>query len=231
MIDMICFAFCEEKYTTGASKMHIGAVLKEALHHKPFLKVTVMWTAWCFTSNIASPYMNRYSMNEMGLSFMEIMIFVTMAASVGTMLTIRRWGRLIGTIGSRKVMLIGCIGTVVTQGAYMFAAPHWVVPQLIGNLFGAMFWSGCNLAANSLQLSAFPEEGKASYIALFSCATCLLGTALGTLTGGTILEWFHAAGLFIGWLDRYKALLLLGIICRMTAVLILVPKLPNDDMN
>ena len=227
--DMVCFGFCEERYTVPPARLHVAGVFKDAVKHEPFRRVTLMWLAWCFTSNIASPYMTRYSMNEMGLDFMQIMIFVTMAASVGTILSIRQWGRAIGTMGSCRVMLLGCVGTVVAQGAYLFSTPGNVIPPLIGNLFGAMFWSGSNLAANTLQLSSSPEEGKASYIAIFSCVTSLAGTALGTVFGGALLEaWSAGTFSFLG-MDRYKTLLLLGMAARLAATLLLVPRLPKDD--
>ena len=231
MTDMLCFSGCEEKYSTPPARSHIKDVLRAALKHKPFVRLTLMWTAWCFTSNMVSAYMNRYSMNEMGLTFMQIMIFVTMAASLGTMLSGRTWGKLMGTIGGRQVMLIACIGTVLCHGFYLFSTPGNVLPPLLANLLGAIFWTGSNLAANTLQLSATPEEGKASYIAIFSCTTCLVGTALGTVCGGALLEWLGGLGqitLLGGALDRYKVLVILAMVLRMAAVLLLVPRLKEN---
>ena len=58
-----------------------------------------------------------------------------------------------------------------------------------------------------MQLSTSPDEMRPSYIAVFSCVTALVGTTLGTLTGGVLLESWEKAGWFAGAFDRYKALI------------------------
>ena len=91
-----------------------------------------------------------------------------------------------------------------------------------------MFWSACNLAANNMQLSASPDETRPSYIAVFACITSLAGVTLGTLVGGSLLEWWEGAGMFAGAFDRMKALVLLSVILRLAVALFLVPPLQND---
>ena len=114
------------------------------------------------------------------------------------------------------------------DGFYLFSTPGNVAPALLRNFVGALFWSGCNLAANSMQLSASPDETRPSCIAFFACVTSLMGTALGTLTGGLLLEGWQSAGWFSGSFDRFKALILLAVILRLTVAIFLVPPLQND---
>ena len=63
---------------------------------------------------------------------------------------------------------------------------------------------------------------------MFSCVTSLAGTALGTLLGGSLLEAFSASGCFTGSLDRYKVLVLIALVLRLTVILVMVPRLNND---
>ena len=228
MLDMICFGFCEEKYTAPARKLKLGGMVREVLQNRPFLRLIIMWTAWCFTSNMCGPYLGRYSVNDMGLSFTQMMIFSTAAASVATVLVMSRWGRALNQFGCRSVMLVAGVAASMTDAFYLLSVPGSVWPVLLRNFFGAMFWSACNLAANSMQLSASPDETRPSYIAVFACITSLAGVTLGTLFGGSLLEWWEGAGMFTGSFDRMKALVLLSVILRLAVALILVPPLQND---
>ncbi len=228
MADMICFGFCEETYTTNAERLHFREIMGEIVRNRSFLRFAVMWTAWCFTANLCDPYLGRYSMNEMGLNFTQMTVFGTAAASVGTLFVMRKWGHMLDQYGGRSVMMMAALAGSLCNLFYLFSSPGSIWPVLLRNLIGAACWCGSNLAANSLQLTMSPEKSKASYIAFFSCVTCLLGSALGSLTGGAILEGMHTMGLFTGSFDRYKALVVFSTILRFATVLIFVPRLDND---
>ena len=228
MLDMTCFGFCTEQYSTPPRRLHLGAVIKEILRNRPFCRLIIMWTAWCFTSNLCAPYLSRYSVNDMGLSFTQMMIFSTAAASVATVLVMSRWGRALDQYGCRSVMMVAAVATSLTDAFYLLSVPGSIWPVLLRNFMGAMFWSGCNLAANSMQLSASPDDSRPSYIAVFACVTSLVGVALGTLAGGSLLEGWEAAGWFTGALDRMKMLVILSVVLRMLVALLLVPGLEND---
>ena len=228
MLDMVCFGFCTEKYSDPPRRLRFRSVLKSIRENRPFCRLVIMWTAWCFTSNLCAPYLGRYSINEMGLSFMQMTVFGTAAAAIATILVMPRWGRTLNQYGCRNVMLFSTLATSLTDAFYLFSVPGSIWPVLLRNFLGAACWSGCNLAANSMQLSASPDEGRPSYIAVFACITSLAGVALGTLCGGTLLETWESMGWFTGGLDRMKALVILGVVLRLLVTLRLVPPLEND---
>ena len=228
MLDMICFGFCKEQYSAPPRRLHLRSVIREILKNRPFLRLVIMWTAWCFASNLCAPYLSRYSVNEMGLSFTQMMLFGSVAASVATVLVMTRWGKAMNQFGCRSVMLVAALATSLTDAFYLFSTPGNIWPVLLRNFLGAMFWSGCNLAANSMQLSTSSEEARPSYIAIYACITSLAGVALGTLTGGFLLEQWEGAGRLIAGLDRYKVMILLSVVLRMAVALLLVRPLEND---
>ena len=204
-------------------------MLKTIFRNRPFVRLVIMWTAWCFSSNLCGPYLGRYSVNDMGLSFMQMMIFGTAASSVAAILVMQRWGRALNEYGCRSVMLVAAFLAGIMDAFYLFSSPGSVWPVLLRNFFGAMCWSGSNLAANSMQLSATPDEGRPSYIAVFACVTSLIGVALGTMCGGALLESWESAGWFAsGGLDRLKMLVLLSVVLRILVAVFLVPPLEND---
>lgn len=229
VLDMLCFAFAPEAWSAKPRKDPFRKTMLEALRNKPFMRLTIMWTAWNFTANLSGSFLTPYAMNSMGLNFMQITIFGTVAASVATVLAVPRWGRTLDRFGSKNVMLIGCIGASLTPAFYLFSTPGSIWPTLLHNVVGALFWSASNLAANSMQLSASPDESRPTYIALFSCITALAGVALGTLCGGWFLEWCNGAGLFTGFFDRYKVLILISVVLRFGFTLLLVPPMSNEN--
>lgn len=229
VMDMICFGFAKDEWVSGNNKLSFFRTIKGILKDKPFMRFTIMWTAWCFSSNMAGSYLTPYAMNSMELSYMQITVFGTVTASLFTVIAIRRWGHLLDRFGSRNVMLISALIGSVTQMFYIFSVPGSIWPTFLYNAVGALFWSGSNLAANGLQLSASSAEERPSYIAVFACITALAGTALGTLCGSTILTACEVRNLFTGYFDRYKLLITIATVLRVLTVIIFVPKMPNEN--
>ena len=228
VLDMICFGFCKEQYNSPPLRLHLSGVIRDILKNRPFLRLVIMWTAWCFASNLCAPYLSRYSVNEMGLSFTQMMIFGSVASSIATVLVMTRWGKAMNLFGCRSVMLVSTLATSLTDAFYLFSSPGNIWPVLLRNFIGAMCWSGCNLAANNMQLSTSSDEAKPSYIAIYSCVTALAGVALGTLTGGFLLERLESVQFSVLWFDRYKAMILLSVALRLLVALLLVRPLEND---
>ena len=228
-LDMICFGFVKELWKVEPPQIRLKKAVGDVLRNRPFMRVVAMWTVWCFTANMAGAYLVPYAMNTMGLSALQITVFGTMAAALTTIIMVPRWGMALDRYGSRSVMWVASIGASVTPLFYLLSAPGSIWPTLLHNLLGAMFWCGTNLAANSLQLYASPDDERATYIAFFSAITCLLGTALGTMCGGWLLETFRTAGLFTGRFDRYQALIVLAVLLRFGSAWLLVPGLVNEN--
>lgn len=228
-MDMICFGFVKEVWSAEPVKTNVMKTFAGVLKNKPFMKITMMWTAWCFTANMSGSYLTPYAMNVMGLNFFQVTLFGTVAASLATVVMVPRWGQAVDTFGSRTVMLLSGIGASLTPLFFLMSRPGSIWPMLLHNLIGAFFWCGSNLAANSFQLFASPDGERSTYIAFFACICSLVGTALGTLCGGWFLDYCHTSGLFTGSFDRYKVLILISVVLRFMAVILMVPRLENEN--
>lgn len=229
MIDMICFSFCEDVYSAPPQKQNLFRAVGEVIKNKPFMKLVIMWTLWCFTANLSGVYLNPYSMNEMGLNFMQIMIFSTIASSAVSVFVMPKWGGMLDRFGSRNVMLVSCTVASLTPLFYLFSSPNNIWPTFLHNTVGALFWCGANLTCSNMQLSCSPAETRPTYIAFFSCITALVGTTLGSLTGGALLEIWNGSGIFTGAFDRYQALFVLATVLRLGFTMLLVPRFAHDN--
>jgi MFS family permease len=230
VLDMFTFLFMEEVYKSPPVQLKLLPVLKQVFNNKPFFKFMLFWTAWSFTANMSGSYLARYALTEMGLSYMQFTLCSQVTAAAITVLVVSHWGRLLDHFGSKPVLWCSCVVAALTPLFYLFSTYGSIWPTLLHNLIGAAFWSGANLAATSLQLSSSPDEQRPSYIAVFSCITSLVGSFLGILTGGLILEGIHS-NLALSSLipDRYKLITALSVVLRIASVFIFIPMLDNSS--
>ena len=230
ILDMICFLFMEEVYKTPPVQLKLIPVLKQVFNNKPFYKFMLFWTAWSFTANMSGSYLARYALTEMGLSYMQFTLCSQVTAAAITVLVVSHWGRFLDHFGSKPVLWCTCVVAALTPLFFLFSTYGSIWPTLLHNLIGAAFWSGANLAATSLQLSSSPDEQRPSYVAVFSCITSLFGSFLGILTGGIILEGIHSSPVLNSFLpDRYKFMIAISVILRVTCVFLLIPLLDNSS--
>ncbi|MBQ7063368.1 MAG: MFS transporter [Firmicutes bacterium] len=229
VIDMVCFAFCEEKFNAAPRKQTILGVFKDVFGNRRFRRFLITWTVWAFAVNFGAVYMNPYNMNEIGLTYMQMMVFGTIAAALSIIMMEPRWGKAIFRFGCKPVMRVCMFVEAVIPLVYLFSVKGSFVPMLLMNLLGAMFWCGNNLCANNMQLNYSPDETRASYIAVFACVTALLGTTLGSLAGGALLDYWKEIGLFTGYFDRYKMIFLCSSVMRLLVWIFLMPRLENDS--
>ncbi|MGI5900161.1 MAG: MFS transporter [Christensenellales bacterium] len=204
-------------------------VLKSFFADKPFFRFTVFWTLWCFTSNFAGPYYNRYALGPLGLSFMQVTLYGQVAAAIMTVLLISKWGRVIDRYGSKPTLWVSCVATSFIPVIMVFSQPGSFWTFLLFNAIGSAFWIAANLAAHNLLLSLSPPDQRPSYIAIFSCFNSIAGSFLGILLGGATLEWMpdiFAAGAF--W-DKYKVIFMIGFLSRLAATLACMPGISNDS--
>ena len=229
VMDMVCFAFCEDKFSAAPQKQTFFGIFKDVFGNARFRRFLIAWTAWCFAVNFGSVYMGPYNMNEIGLTYMQMMLFGTIAAALSTILMEPRWGKAIHRFGCKPVMRVCMIVECIMPLVYVTSVKGSFVPMLLMNLIGAMFWCGANLSASNMQLNYSPNETRSSYIAVFACVTALMGTTLGSLTGCALLDHWSERQMFTGFIDRYKVLFMISSCLRLTVWLFLIPRLDNDS--
>lgn len=233
VIDMLCFLPVPELRRETPVKTSFAAVARQIFHDRPFFRFLLFWTAWCFTANLSGPYLARYALGELGLSFTQVTLFGQITSAAVTVLVISLWGKLLDRYGTKPVLWVSCVVASLTPGFFLFGVPGSVVPLLLHYAIGAAFWSASNLAATNQLLSSSPDDQRPSYVAFFSCFTNLLGAFLGVLAGGALLELIQSAAdrfdATLGFVpDRYKIVIALSVVARLGITLWFVPRLHND---
>ncbi len=225
--DMLCFVWVEDvKSTSPPARASLRAVLAQIWKDKPFFRFMVFWTVWNFAANIGNPYLTRYALSEIGLTFMQLTLWGQIAALVSTALFISTWGRMIDRCGTKPVLLVTGIVTALSPVFYLFAVRGSVLPTLLHNFIGAAFWSGTNICATHVQLTRSPDSQRPIYIAVFGCISSLLGAFPGVLFGGALLE--AIGGLGLGPDPRYKIVFAISILARLGVAVFLTRRLVNE---
>ncbi|MDE7220247.1 MAG: hypothetical protein K2O45_11595 [Oscillospiraceae bacterium] len=91
------------------------------------------------------------------------------------------------------------------------------------------------VVALNMMLCSSPHDNRTSYVAIFHCFTELLGSFLGILFGGSLIEflsrdlqkWKFAQDSVLA--DEYKLLFLLSALLRIAATFLIVPKLRDRE--
>ena len=199
--------------------------LRTALRDRAFLVYLLFWTAWIFTWNLSGSFFAKYCLDQLSLSLTATTLAGQVAASVMTFLAIQRWGRLLDSHGYRWVLLrCGLVGSL-TPLVWLFAAPGQFWPLLVFSLLNGMFVCGVDVTSVQMLVTVTPQRNRSIFIALYMVLTSVLGTSLGYLCGGALLDWmgdlrFPLAGLVI---DRYKVLFTGAGFLRLVVILVLLP--------
>lgn len=215
------------------SDTHYGKALKAALHERPFLIYLLFWTAWIFTWNLSGPFFTKYCLDHLRLNLTITTLAGQVAGGLMTFLFIQRWGHLLDSHGFRWVLLrsglVGCLTSLV----WLFAAPGQFWPLLVFSLLNGVFVCGVDVTSVQMLVSVTPQQNRSIYIAIYMVVTSVLGSSLGYLCGGALLDWmgdlrFQALGIAF---DRYKVLFTGASVLRLGVILALLPYMAGAISN
>ncbi len=135
---------------------------------------------------IAGPFFSVYMIKTMNLPY-SIMSLLATTSALGSLLTVRLWGRLSDHFGNRPVILAAINGVSLTPVLWLLTAGGAWWPLIIANVVGGASWGGYFLAQMNLVFKITPNERKSVYIALFY-ALDALPMLFAPLLGGLFLQ-------------------------------------------
>ena len=150
-----------------------------------FLAFAVYWT---FVVFLAAPFVFPYFLDELRLSFTQVAIWSTIAATT-SMLTTVMWGRVADRVGNKAVLAVGTfVAGVGLPGSWILAgASGWLGFIWISAVLDAVAWGAIGPAGFNLALVSTPRANRVVYIATWSLATGVAGFLGGALSGPLLL--------------------------------------------
>jgi MFS family permease len=196
--------------------------------HPAYRRFLVFAGYWQFVVLLAAPFVFPYFLQELGMSFTQLAIWLSIAA-LTALFTSTLWGRVADLAGNKGVLAIGTfLGGALLPGTWILAGVtgrlEWI---WLAAVFDAVAWGAIGPALFNLALAAAPSARRVVYIATFSMVTGVAGFVGGALAGPILLglRALEASAFPAPW-SAYHALFALSGLLRMTAW-VLLRKVPE----
>jgi len=159
-----------------------GKILTEPFKDRNFRKLCLFGVWWMLAVGVGAPFWQPFMMQvlKMGLTGM---LFYGMTSTVGTILTLKYWGRFIDRFGNISAMKLAiCIGTVVPI-IWLFVTPDslWII--FIESVISGSMWGCVGIVTANLVLAVAPGEKVQAYSGIYG-AICGAGMILTMLASG-----------------------------------------------
>jgi len=194
--------------------------LKEVFTNMGFYKYTFFWVLWGFSWNLAGPYYMRYALTVVGLSFVMVTLCGSVAQGVTVAIGSTLWGRALDGRGARWVLPKAYLAATLAPLFWLLASPGSPWAYLLFSVVVGIGTSGVDLVNMQRLYSAMPEKNRSLYMAAYSVICNLVGSGLGTLAGGALLDSMGDIALNIGFMtmDRYQIIFIVAAVLRISSL-------------
>lgn len=218
-----------------AKPTNVFVMFREVLANKPFMRTVWTFTLWQFIAGISGPFFSVFMLNDLGMSFTQIMLMSTIVNNLSWALNIRPWGRLMDEYGPRAVLRILMLLAALTPllWAQVHVGALWII--VITEIVGGMSWGPFEIGAQLTYFRQAPTKNRSMYIAMYAIITLLLGSALGNFTGGVLVETVFERLGALNWAPfgfaygKYQYLFMLVAVGRIFVAIFLVPRLEESE--
>ena len=187
------------------------AMLLEPVRDHNYSHLIRFLVVWGLVSNLAIPFFAVYMLKVIGLS-LPVVIGMTVLSQFANVLFVRVWGPFADRVGNKPVLslsaslyLLVIVGWVFTlqPDRHFLTLPLLVVLHLLGGVAAA----GVTLTVNTLALKVAPEGRTIPFSGVAGMAFSL-GSGIGPLLGGLLVDYFSARSLTfsVGWTSPSGAL-------------------------
>ena len=199
------------------------------LNNKPYMRMTLFYTAWYFAVFVANPFFNVHMLENLHMSYTQITLYNQITSNVMAVLFVSAWGRLIDRHGNKPILQIVTVLCTLTPFLWMAVTPAttWLVIGL--NIMGGIFWSPIDLGQQNLSLNLAGQKNQSMYLAVFFTIVNLAGIALGNAVGGALVQgvFEHMETLgthFLGLtLNRYHYVFATSGVLRILTIVFILP--------
>lgn len=231
-LDIVCFFFMRlPEMRETPKRPPIFSMLKEVVSDRKYMRIVVFCTLWMFCVQLCAPYFNVFMQGPMGMSNFQIILCGQIASNLLLVLVVTRWGRALDRFGCKPVMYVGCVLIAVMPMLWTGIGKGGAWAAMLTNMLSGATWCCYELGAQNLYMNQAKGENKSMYFAIFAMFTQLLGSALGSFSGGWLLdnvlchtEKWHVV--FMGWeMTRYNWLFLITGILRFIVMILFLHRI------
>ena len=153
-------------------------------HHSNFLKFTTFVGIYNFTVFISAPFIAYYLLRGLQYTYVEFTLVISVSI-IAQLITMQRWGRLADEFGTKKILIVSCIGHSLCEFLWLFSSNFWYV-IFIRTISGAL-WAGFSLSSSAFIFDSVTPPKRLRCVSYQNLINnfCVVS---GTLFGGAILQ-------------------------------------------
>jgi len=166
-------------------KYHFFRAIKYVAEEKGFVEFITFMVLWNLGVYVIAPFIAVYAINELGFHPMWIPI-MSFAYGLGSIVTMKMWGKLIEAHGSRTILITSTMGACLFPFFWLFITEP--IQAFLMYFFSGLFYGFLHASFN-YQLDLTPATKRAKYLSLFALFTGF-PLVIAPFLGSFILEFF-----------------------------------------
>lgn len=205
-------------------------VVGRPLGDPPFRRYLLYALSEAFVFGLAGPFFWLVGLEVLDIGSFWSNFYIMIVPMVFTAMTLPLWGNLSDRFGSRPLVTLGTLSSIVWPVCWLLATKtHYHVPLAIAAFVGGAISSAIQAADMNMIFGLTPRQRRSAYLAILSMASSI-GWVLGPSLGGALAQVLkpvtvHLLGQTWGSLHF---LLVLSVVVRLLHVFLVVPRLPEE---
>jgi HEAT repeat protein len=199
-------------------------VVRAPLRDRNFRQIMLFVIVFTASQGFANNLFSAFALESLQMPFFYLQL-TSIAATLGTIATVRAWGFLADRYGNKPLLLLLSMGVTLTPLMWVILQPGKdqllinTTILFVGHIFTGIFWSGVGVVQMNLYLATSTPQNRANYLA--SALTIAAVTlAISPLLGSAMLNSLRTP---LGTVDAYKAVFYAVVVIRVVAVFLLRP--------
>ncbi len=174
----------ESDTTEGLDDPFTFSEFLQRSHRSNFLKFTTFVGIYNFTVFISAPFVAYYLLEGLQYTYVEFTLVVSISI-LAQLITMQRWGRLADEFGTKKILIVSCIGYSLCEFLWLFSGNFWYV--LFIRAIAGILWAGFSLSSSAFIFDSVTPPKRLRCVSYQNLINnfCIIS---GTLFGGAIIQ-------------------------------------------
>ena len=209
----------------------LWSVILEPLRNRPFRGYLLYALSEAFMFGFAGTFFWLMGLEGLKIGKFWSNTYVMVGPMVFTALSLPAWGRVADRFGSRPLVTLGTLMSIVFPVCWLLATPgHYHTLLAAAAVIGGLFGAAIQVGDMNMVFALTPRESRSAYLAVLSLASSL-GWAVAPVLGSAVAQvltpvHLHAAGLTFG---NLHFLMMISIVLRLLHVSLVIPRLPEVE--
>ena len=160
-------------------------ILSEPFRDRNFRKLCLFGIWWMLAVGIGAPFWQPFMIQVLKMGVTQMLLY-GMTSTLGTILTLKYWGRLIDRFGNVTAMKLAIIIGTAVPFVWLFVRPDTLWTIYVESLVSGSMWGCVGLVTANLVLAVAHEGREQAYAGLYG-AFCGMGMMITMLLSGFLM--------------------------------------------